>query len=892
MDLAQELLGEIDIGWLVAAVLLFAGAIFVGMSAFGQANRRILRRDALNLRLALLVVTGVALSIASGWTTWDGMRNFTSGPVLSLLITFGIQAVLLIVSWLIGETFANQPLGTDGNARRDLSGRWWRFRYGVFTGLMAVLFGLLALLVILPYAAPLEALTSEPATAVRHTMIVTLSLAIGGLAILLIANVIASRIVATLRMIAQHAVLWVMLLACMAASVFFSYDSLFSQIFPSDERARAAEIRTRSQIAKLIQTLDERTSVTLITEQKMLFESAGWRAYSRQLSALEVISRRAPELQRSAVASGLRTNQGKIGKLEAEYASARLLLDRIAASIRDVEAERRTVRDEATTVIAEAKQLSQMVAGVARQIREKALEAEREEQGFGATRVQGRGPKYRGLLRQKRELELTAKELKSRMSAAATRLARLNDRIGGFEQRLSLLTSRRSKQRTSSETVEHLLLLERQGSGGRFATVLSQIDFAALVTRLEEKRQAFIAAPAASHLGGLGKTCGQLAVALATFEPLRASVARIDCEPMNVFAAASMSFQLAGGLAAIRSACTGGDALVGFTGTDALLGFARKCISLSRLGAEEADRMYAQINAGALNRDDKAHRFVVTMNAFKDGNNLAFLALAIALGIDGLVFASGLFGAHSARSPLSDIPQETERTGRQLEDIVLSALLPNPPQVATLALEHMRPIGAGSMPRLRHDWTHEINLEKVREVSRVSLSKLLSAAAAIGAARVASDSANTQFVRKELIEYLARFARSASAGAEKDYAARTLEVVLTDALKPNVSAHATNVLRYLQPRHNADGFSSIVSLLDVADHHQDLVRRTLNATSVFGLTRPSDGDSRRTQYDLHKDAFLALLRLSRPDEEGAGVVVAPRQLELLDFAQARHRPPA
>ena len=35
-----------------------------------------------------------------------------------------------------------------------------------------------------------------------------------------------------------------------------------------------------------------------------------------------------------------------------------------------------------------------------------------------------------------------------------------------------------------------------------------------------------------------------------------------------------------------------------------------------------------------MNRDDKAHRFVVTWNAFQDGNRLAYLALAIAIGID------------------------------------------------------------------------------------------------------------------------------------------------------------------------------------------------------------------------------------------------------------------
>src|SRR5581483_12355176 len=36
----------------------------------------------------------------------DGLRNFTSAPLLSVFISFGIQGVMLIVAWLIGESFA------------------------------------------------------------------------------------------------------------------------------------------------------------------------------------------------------------------------------------------------------------------------------------------------------------------------------------------------------------------------------------------------------------------------------------------------------------------------------------------------------------------------------------------------------------------------------------------------------------------------------------------------------------------------------------------------------------------------------------------------------------------------------------------------------------------
>ena len=55
----------------------------------------------------LLALTGLVLSLASGWTTWIGMTNFTHESVLSLMITFGIQGVMLALSWVLGSRLAS-----------------------------------------------------------------------------------------------------------------------------------------------------------------------------------------------------------------------------------------------------------------------------------------------------------------------------------------------------------------------------------------------------------------------------------------------------------------------------------------------------------------------------------------------------------------------------------------------------------------------------------------------------------------------------------------------------------------------------------------------------------------------------------------------------------------
>ncbi len=71
-----------------------------------------------NWQLTLLASTGIALSLASGYTTFDGLRNFTSAPLLSVFISFGIQGVMLIVAWLIGESFAVGMNQRNSDGRR------------------------------------------------------------------------------------------------------------------------------------------------------------------------------------------------------------------------------------------------------------------------------------------------------------------------------------------------------------------------------------------------------------------------------------------------------------------------------------------------------------------------------------------------------------------------------------------------------------------------------------------------------------------------------------------------------------------------------------------------------------------------------------------------------
>ena len=193
-----------------------------------------------NWQLALLGSAAIVLSLAGGWTTWDGMTNFTGEPVLSLMFTFGIHGVMLIVAWLIGESFAT---GMSTVPRAGMSR---------VTAPLIVVIGLGV--VLLAIATVLYQWHHGIAADVWIQTITIAGLLFGALG--LYAASAKSDVVApytqALRIIAKNSMLWVMFLACMATSVFFSFDSRFNVVFPKEQRERVSELRAQKEVSGIV----------------------------------------------------------------------------------------------------------------------------------------------------------------------------------------------------------------------------------------------------------------------------------------------------------------------------------------------------------------------------------------------------------------------------------------------------------------------------------------------------------------------------------------------------------------------------------------------------------------------------------------------------------------
>ncbi len=808
-----------------------------------------------NWRLALLGATGIVLSLASGWTTWDGMRNFTQEPVLSLMITFGIQGVMLIVAWLIGESFATgmnfRPAAAATNNQGARPFRAVEPFAGTAIGV--AIFAALVLLV-LNLAGGRDQFSADAANAswllVPSGLLVGVIVILFGLTLLLNSGSdIVANYLQAVRVIARSAVLWVMFLACMATSVFFSFDSLFSTIFPQSERVRAADLRAQNQVAGVITDIGALAARRRLEERDLLFETDGWQRYDDMLEQLVVIAQQAPQALRAYFEKKMRDKQKLVAQRQEEKAAAesqQVGLNQRSKLLNEEIARNRTIVSQLSPVVSD---LKSKIFAKDQEIVAKTAEAEAEAGGIGVTAKSGRGPQYRQIMAERRVLSEHKKNLELQLREFDKRLNTARDRVSQGEAQLSTAQGEIATLQGRAHTAAQLIQLANQNDAGDKPA----FDPISGLRRLQRARIAFRQEPTRQRLAEVQDLCATLVAVMVNVPTFKAQSSRLDCDPGEANAAAGRVFALNTGLAVLAANCSGGDKLPKTGGADRLFAFARKCVQDAGLPSKDTDALRTQINYLELNRDDKAHRFVVTTNAFGDGNKLAYLALAIAIAIDALVFMSGLFGANVVRSPLSDVPSHKGRTARQLEAIIDTALQPHPYDTARLVLGQLRPITPEA------GFTAEITVED-GDPHAGDLRRVLNAGSSIGAVRHGDNVDRVYKVRSEFFEYLSIAAQREYEKDNDRVKLAEMEKTVTAALLPQVATNADIVLDYMQPMLEQHGFMAEIKLDEVVDAgHRKIVRSALNAGTAYARVQRVKNSS--DHYFIHADFFKALTGL-------------------------------
>ena len=535
-----------------------------------------LMRTALtNERLFLMGLTSLALSLASGWTTFEGMTNFTRSPVLCFLITFGVQGIMLVSAWMIGETLVPTKPKKDGGKQRNR----------LVTAVMG------------------------PLSFFKVWMI------------------------------------WAIFFFAMSISVFFSFDSLFSSIFSDEERQRAGEIRAQNQVGGVLTDLKKRVELRKFEAIDGLFNSAGWKDYNDRLDQMGKIARSAPELVEQQLLNKVRGEQAEIARHQETLAQAKGQKAALKAQQLKIEQAINRLNADRPGLSAEVDQLRQQLREKQRLLDQKLAEAAKEAKGIGSTGREGEGPKFRAIKKEERRIRAERDVINTQKDLAATRLEQLDEKVAKLNQELELINGEVAKIEGKASVAKQFIEAQTKRQSDNITQDLSAT---ANIDSLDAARDKFGQEPSKATFLNIQKNCTNLHNALDEVPKIAAEIRAISCEPGAATATiASRIFTLQAAQQSQANKCTIGKGRRS-TKIDSLLKLGQSCIQGSGLPEKDANSFRNILSRIDLNRDDKAKNFVVTLNAFDDGNWLAYLALGLAMAIDSLVFIAGLIGAKTA----------------------------------------------------------------------------------------------------------------------------------------------------------------------------------------------------------------------------------------------------
>jgi len=866
-----------DSGLIMVALAAFAGALFMlrrRPAAAGKVRGPGLRVRAgalvwsavtTNWQLSLLATAAALLSIASGWRTWDGMKNFTGEPVASLLMTFGVQAVMLIIAWLIGESFA---AGLRTHRRSGSGSAWGRLEPAV-GGIVGTLCAIGIAAALANALGLFGGARTSGAERSGWLEVADKSLYIGvGLLVLatLLINhrsEIVQPYVQSARLIAKNAMLWVMLLLCMATAAFFSFDSFFNSIFPASERVRSAEIRSQRQVAGVVSDIGDLVSKRRIEESERLFESAGWQAYEKQISGLAQASFGAEQAIERFFVDQMEAQKSAMAAQQERMATARSGQAGLVARKNVLVDELNRLKGERPTLAGDLADKKSELDTRSRGVAAKRVEMMAEERGAEGTLKVGKGPMYRQRKAELDQLQDAFKIQEQRVRDAQARLEGVDKRIAQIEREIAALDGDLAKLRGEADAAAQRIAAAEQGVQSSDSDS-PKVDPARVRAAFERSVTAFRQEPTVDHLNALVAQCTQLLGAMTSTPATRDRVRNIDCDPKPATEAAAHLFALNAGLASFTQSCAGGDKLPVTGGTDELLEFGRRCLQDSGLPTADSSEMAARISAIDLNRDDKAHRFVVTWNAFLDGNRLAYLALAIAVALESLVFMSGLFGANAVRSPLTDVEHHSEMSADQLNATIDATLAQTVDPLAVLSAL----LGALHPIRNVDGFSSEVVLDP-QEPLLDEMRKVLNAGSNISAVHPVEGHPDRYRVHSGLVRYLTLAQRKPWKTNPAALNQRQLVNVIGVALLPDPQINADSVLSEMHPVSDSEGFAAETYPFRIADDAKKrLVLNTLGAgATVPGAVRRENENGR---YFVSTDFYKTLLLMR------AGAVAAFR----------------
>ena len=618
-------------------------------------------------KLAALGSAAIALTAASAFTTWGGLRSFTEhdaatgkstlvGLSLAMAIAFGIQSIMLIAAWNIGDTFAAAlPVrASNTDARR----RAIESRIGIALGV--VLAGLMIAWLVSTLYLPTTSIMDElwhRAGVLGQTLAIA-AFAIGT-AFYFRGNEFVGPYVRGLGVIVKNAVIWVMFLAAFAVSVFFSFDYHFNAIFDKDKRAQVADIRARQGFDGLIKFYQARLPQWEKEQKdKLLLKTDGWKNYEAQLElARGIVSQQNSERTQQRATAAENARQGRIANLRTTSTGLNVQIFPLAGK---EETNKKRLKQigaeiEATTNLLEPK--TQAFEALVRKVADANAEAEKEAggvEGDGLSGQEGKRSRWRAAMRKVRVAERERDAALTAKAPLDEQLKRLADEKSGLETENGTLASPLTDLRNKLGKAEADIAAESKAA----AAAEKESDPSLTRTELNDAVRDFRGTPDPKALKNIQDKCESLKTIGLKVDDKNAG--SLDCDPRQVNEGLRAFLTTQGRIIDFERTCVNSSKFSDASAirdpgerTTKILDITENCLTGSGLPATELDAYDQRLGDLRKIRDDRAQSFTVTLNALKDNRNeLLWLALAIAITVDSLIFFAGVFAATTKTSPL------------------------------------------------------------------------------------------------------------------------------------------------------------------------------------------------------------------------------------------------
>jgi hypothetical protein len=657
------------IGWMTAFVIILALAFFVVGWLFWTLSHllpRVLRERIGRLfrhvyydifdgawKLAALGSAALALTAASAFTTWGGLRSFTEhdangkstlvGLSLAFAIAFGIQSVMLIAAWNIGDTYAAALPVRASNA--DARRRAIESRVGIALGI------LLASLMVVWVRGALVLPETAVADELGHRLTIIAETFVS-VAVLIVAayslrgNEFIGPYLRGLGIIIKNAVIWVMFIAAMTVSVFFSFDYHFNAIFNEKLRQTTADARAQQKLSVVTTYLGERLPGRVKEMQQALFKGRAWTDYEPQLEVARKIAEQSPERQRQINQAEQAARQAKIAELDTAATTLNSQIRPLELQSSAFNAQLKSKQGQLAQKRKEFDEQTGQFEDARKELDETKARAKLEAGGVGGdgrTGHEGQGPAYRAAMKAAGEAQIKFNVAQDKWNSTKQDADRLENEVTGILSQLAAIDPKLTDLRNKAATTTQALQDEKKIEASR------PDDPSAIRRALDGDVAQFRRDPGKESLDAIQAGCNRLKTIGGNVGDTNAGSLNCDTKELNEALTAFNAEKTR--VNDLLPSCTSGSAIAG-KGVDAMINLAQSCLQDSRLPPVELADYQQMVREMREIRDDTAQSFQRTINAYHDRNSLAGLALAIAITVDSLIFFAGVFAAMTMTSPL------------------------------------------------------------------------------------------------------------------------------------------------------------------------------------------------------------------------------------------------